>query len=116
MVKGFKDLLVWQKSMALCRMVYALQKMLPKEEIYGLGDQLRRAIISVPSNIAEGYGRDSDADFAHFLTIARGSLYEVETQLELAESLGYFTVPGDVRSCIEEVGRMLTGFVNKLRN
>ena len=114
MVKGFRDLLVWQKAMELSRKIYKLQKTLPKEETYGLGDQIRRAIVSVPSNIAEGYGRESKSDFAHFLVMARGSLYEVETQLELAEGLGYLTVPPEVRDSMSEIGRMLTGFVAKL--
>ena len=65
-VKTFRELVVWQEAMQLAEMVYALRKCLPKEEIYGLGDQIRRAIVSVPSNIAEGFGRDSTADFVHF--------------------------------------------------
>ena len=114
MVKGFRDLMVWQKAMELSRAVYKLQKGLPKEETYGLGDQIRRAVVSVPSNIAEGYGRESKDDFAHFLVMARGSLYEVETQLELAESMGYLSVQSDIRDGLAEVGRMLTGFISKL--
>ena len=81
MVKGFRDLMVWQKAMELSRAVYKLQKGLPKEETY---------------------------------VMARGSLYEVETQLELAESMGYLSVPSDIRDGLAEVGRMLTGFISKL--
>ena len=72
-VKCYEELIVWQKAMQLAKMVYLLQKGLPKEEMYGLGDQIRRAVVSVPSNIAEGYGRGGDAEFKRFLSISRGS-------------------------------------------
>lgn len=90
-VKSYEELVVWQKAMLLAKMAYGVQKQLPKEEMYGLGDQIRRAAVSVPSNIAEGLGRETDKDFRHFLSIARGSFYVMKTQLELAESLGFFT-------------------------
>ena len=80
-VKCYEDLVVWQKAMLLAKRVYCLQRSLPKEEVYALGDQIRRAAVSVPSNIAEGFGRESDKDFRHYLSIARGSLCEVKTQL-----------------------------------
>jgi four helix bundle protein len=76
-MRRYEDLLLWQKAMQLAKMVYLLQKGLPKEEIYGLGDQIRRAVVSVPSNIAEGYGRGGDVEFKRFLAISRGSLFEV---------------------------------------
>ena len=66
--------MAWQKAMYLAKMVYGIQKQLPKEEVYGLGDQIRRAVVSIPSNIAEGFGRKSQSEFKHFLAIARGSL------------------------------------------
>ena len=115
MVKSYRDLIVWQKAMEFARMVYRLQKALPKEEVYGLGDQIRRAVVSIPSNIAEGYGRESKSDFMHFLVIARGSLCEVETQLDLAQSLGYLSVPDEIWCLAGEIGRMLNGFISKLR-
>lgn len=89
----FKDLVVWQRAMQFAKLVYGLVKQLPVEERYALADQLRRAAASVPSNIAEGNGRAGNKDYAHFLAIARGSLYETITQLELAKELGY--VGGD---------------------
>ena len=75
-MRNYEDLVAWQKAMQLATMVYLLQKGLPKEEIYGIGDQIRRAVVSVPSNIAEGFGRGSDAEFNRFLSISRGSLFE----------------------------------------
>ena len=84
-MKGpFTDLIVWQKAMELVRAVYALSKAFPADERYALTDQIRRAAVSIPSNIAEGYGRSSNADYGHFLAIARGSLYEVMTQVQVA--------------------------------
>lgn len=82
-MEDYRDLIVWQKSMELVRAVYALTKQLPKEEIFALSNQLRRAVVSIPSNIAEGYGRNSKQDYLRFLNIARGSKYEVETQHQI---------------------------------
>ena len=113
-VKRYEDLVVWQKAMLLAKMVYGLQKQLPKEEIYGLGDQIRRAVVSIPSNIAEGFGRDTDKEFKHFLSIARGSLFETKTQLQLAESLGYLIPAPEVVALIDEVGRLINGFSRSL--
>jgi len=108
-VKRYEELVVWQKAMPLAKMVYGLQKQLPKEEMYGLGDQIRRAAVSVPSNIAEGFGRETDKDFRHFLSIARGSLYETKTQLELAESLGFIRVPSELSDLFNEVAKLING-------
>ena len=77
----FKNLIVWQKAMELVRMVYQLSKAFPQDERYALTDQLKRAAVSIPSNIAEGNGRTSNKDYAHFLAIARGSLFETLTQI-----------------------------------
>jgi four helix bundle protein len=88
--KSYRELIVWQKAMALARRAYALSQGLPRSEAYGLLTQIRRAAVSVPSNIAEGHGRLTDSQFRHFLGNARGSLYEMQTQLELAGDLGYF--------------------------
>lgn len=87
----YKKLIVWQKSRYLVKDVYDRTKLFPKEEQYGLTNQIRRAVISVPSNIAEGYHRQSDKEFIRFLSIAKGSAAEVETQVLLAEDLGYIS-------------------------
>jgi four helix bundle protein len=113
----FRDLLVWQRSMVLARNVYRLTESLPRSENFGLIDQMRRAAISVPSNIAEGHGRESDKNFAQFLRQARGSLNELETQLELCVQLG-FAKTGDCSATlreIDELERMLKAFTATLK-
>ena len=90
-MKGHRDLLVWQKAMQFVTDVYHDTAAFPKEEVYGLTNQLRRAAVSVPSNVAEGHGRRSKKEFHHFVSQARGSLLEVETQLEIARNLGYLS-------------------------
>ena len=110
----FKNLIVWQKSMELVKAVYAVSKAFPVDERYALTDQLRRAAVSIPSNIAEGNGRASNADYGHFLSIARGSLYETMTQLQVAVDLGYIPVISpELESLMSEVGRMLTSMLKK---
>ena len=99
--------------MDLVRMVYRKSKEFPVDERYALTDQLRRAVVSIPSNIAEGSGRASNKDYAHFLSIARGSLYEVVTQLEIAQSLGYIDEFDSCNELAQEVGRMLTSLMKK---
>lgn len=88
-IKSYRDLIVWQKSMALVTDIYTLTKLFPKEEVYGLTLQIRRCAISIPSNIAEGYGRNATGDYIRFLQIGIGSLYEFQTQLEIAYNLEY---------------------------
>jgi four helix bundle protein len=114
--KSYRDLIVWQKAMALARQTYALTESLPKREAYGLGDQMRRAAVSVASNIAEGHGRLSDLQFRHFLGNARGSLYEMQTQLELATDLGYFNKEKGAELMEQgwEVARILNGLLKAL--
>lgn len=112
MAKTFKDLIVWQKAMELAVGVYSIVRFLPKEETYALSDQIRRAVVSVPSNIAEGHARQTPKEFVQFLCIARGSRAELETQLLLAKTLGYFEcVPAQqlerVFQLSDEVSRML---------
>ena len=80
-IKSCKDLLIWKKGIQIVTLVYQLVKSFPKDELFGLTNQLKRASVSVPSNIAEGYGRNSNKSFSHFLAIARGSLFEIETQI-----------------------------------
>ena len=111
--KSYRDLIVWQKAMGLARQAYALSLSLPKNEAYGLLSQMRRAAVSVPSNIAEGHGRLTDLQFRHFLGNARGSLYELQTQMELASDLGYLE-PVGVHDAMEkgcEVGRLMNGLL-----
>ena len=116
MVRGYKELIVWQKAMELVEVVYRLMKLFPKDERFRLGDQLSRAVISVPSNIAEGNGRESKSEYARFLGIARGSLYETETQLEIAKRLGYVEDISEPQSLVEEIRRMLITIMSKLRS
>ncbi|RDI57558.1 four helix bundle protein [Flavobacterium glaciei] len=87
----FRDLLIWQKSMILVTDIYQLTNTFPKEEIYGLTSQIRRCAVSIPSNIAEGYGRDGNKDYLKFLNIATASLFEMQTQIEIAFNLKYLT-------------------------
>lgn len=88
-ISTHRDLIAWQKSMQLVEQVYKLSRPFPKEEIYGLTSQLRRAAVSVPANIAEGHGRATRKDYASFVAIAKGSLLETGTLLEIAQRLGY---------------------------
>jgi len=110
---GYRQLVVWQKAMQFVKLVYAQIKLLPAEERFALSDQLRRAAASIPSNIAEGNGRASNKDYAHFLAIARGSLYETMTQLESAESLGYIELSEQIESLAVEIRRMLGAMLQK---
>jgi len=88
-VRNFFDLTAWQKARSLAKSIYEVTRMMPREEAYGLTSQVRRAAVSIPSNIAEGYGRGTTKDYLHFLRTARGSAYEVQTQLILIEDLGF---------------------------
>ena len=115
MAKDYRELIVWQKAMELVEMVYRLVRVFPADERFRLCDQLSRAVVSIPSNIAEGNGRESKAEYARFLGIARGSLYEVETQLEIAKRLGYVDDLSDVSGLISEIARMLVSIIAKLR-
>jgi four helix bundle protein len=112
-----RDLIVWQKAMALARQACALTAGLPKDEAYGLLSQMRRAAVSIPSNIAEGHGRLTDLQFRHFLGNARGSLNELEKQSQLAADLGYLDKQS-VRSLMDqgtEVARLINGLIASLR-
>ena len=115
--KTYRELLVWQKAMDLTEHVYRTSESWPKTEIYGLTVQIRRAAVSVPSNIAEGQGRRTPRQFMHFLSIAYGSLMEVETALQLASRFGYSN-QGAVQEGLrrsEEVGRLLNGLKRSLK-
>jgi len=115
--KNYKDLIAWKKAMELVEMVYSATKEFPREEVYGLTSQLRRAAVSVPSNIAEGQGRKSNKEFIHFLSMAYGSLREMETQIIIAERLGYMSEEKE-QSALDlsgEVGRLINGLSNSLK-
>jgi four helix bundle protein len=108
-VRDYRDLIVWQKGMDLVAEVYRLTRGFPSEELYGLTNQVRRAAVSIPSNIAEGQARQSTAEFRHFLSIAQGSRAGVETQLLIAVRLNYSTESG-VRTAVSlltEIQKML---------
>lgn len=109
----YKRLIVWQKAMDFWKIVYAEVKKFPSEERYALSDQVRRAAVSVASNIAEGAGRASNKDYAHFIAIARGSLFETMTQLEGAEVLGYIVISDELKNLASEISRMLTSMLKK---
>jgi four helix bundle protein len=114
---NYKELKVWQKAMDLTVEVYKLVKLLPKEETYALSDQMRRAVVSIPSNIAEGQGRNSDKEFIQFLSIARGSLWELETQIEICLRIGYIdqSLTTNTNNLIAEISKMLNALSNSLK-
>ena len=114
-VKNYKELEVWQKAMELVVHVYRVSKNFPKEELFALTNQLRRAAVSIPSNIAEGFGRDSRKDFVNFLLVSRGSLFEVGTQLDIATRLGYVSIADDIEHLMDSIARMLGALIRKLR-
>ena len=115
MIKSYRDLQVWKKSMDYVVGIYQVLRSFPKEERYGLCDQLRRAAVSIPSNIAEGSGRDSAKDYAHFLNLAKGSLNETVTQLEISYRLGYLDSGTGLYEQSVEIGKMLNVMIKKLR-
>lgn len=115
-VTTYKDLILWQKAMELVKSTYLLIRKLPKEETYALSDQMRRAAISIPSNIAEGNGRKSKTEYIRFLDISRGSLFELETQLNIGVMLEFFN-DNDVKEIfglITEVNKMINSLITKL--
>jgi four helix bundle protein len=116
MGRHYKDLAAWQKAMELVELVYVATGAFPKHEIYGLANQMRRAAVSVPSNIAEGQARFSKPDFRHFLRTSRGSLAELETQVLIAQRLKYLDQASaeTILSSIDEVSRILSGLISSL--
>jgi four helix bundle protein len=117
MVSSFRELVVWQRSMQLATAIYRLTQSFPREELYGLSSQMRRSAVAVPSNIAEGHGRLSAGEYKQFLGIARGSNFELQTQLELAQSLSV----GDAKlirqagALSHEVGKMLYSILDNFK-
>ncbi len=116
MINSYKDLEVWQKSMALVTEVYRIVKLLPPEERYALSDQMRRAAVSIPSNIAEGHARSNRRDYINFLSMSRGSNAELQTQCLICVNLGYIK-NNNIQMALslsDEVGRMLTTLIARL--
>lgn len=117
-MQTYRDLIVWQKAMNLVLKLYTETKIWPKEEVYGLTSQIRRSAVSVPSNIAEGYGRNSTGDYIRFLQIASGSLYEFQTQLEISFQLGYLSEEKyiEINLLSIEIEKMLSSLLSKVKN
>jgi len=115
-LQSYHDLVAWQKAMDLAQRTYEVSAVYPKHELYGLASQTRAAAVSIPSNIAEGQGRRSTREFLHHLSIAHGSLCELETQILLARRLGYLKEDqsGGVMALAREVGRVINGLYNSL--
>jgi four helix bundle protein len=117
-VNSYRDLRVWQKAMDLVVASYEVAKQFPQSELYGLVSQIRRAAVSIPANIAEGHGREHLGDYLHHLSMANGSLMELETHFLLAGRLGYLNVEpmNQLLDHTAEVGRMLAGLIRSLKN
>lgn len=115
--EGYRGLVVWQKAKELVLQIYAETNKFPQSEAFGLTSQLRRAVLSVPANIAEGKERQYDKEFVQFLYLARSSLAEVEVFLEIAKDLGYLTLDGFNRleKQTSEVGKLINGLINSLK-
>jgi four helix bundle protein len=118
MVRSFRDLLAWQRAIQLSVAIYRLTKEFPREELYGLSSQIRRSAVSVPSNIAEGHGRMSTGEYRQFLGIARGSNFELQTQLEIARALEYGNpkLIDEAEGLSFEVGKMISGILNSIKD
>lgn len=117
MSQSYRDLVAWKKAMSLVLLVYDFTSNFPKSETFGLMAQMRRAAISIPSNIAEGQARHSKREFTHFLRNTRGSLAELETQAILAKDLGYLTEEqaNKILQSADELSRILSGLISSLR-
>jgi four helix bundle protein len=115
-VKSFKDLLIWQRSIDLVESIYRITEDFPAKESFGLVSQMRKAAVSIPSNIAEGYGRQSTGSYSQFLSIARGSLFELETQIEICLRLKYlYKIEIEkLLSEIIEISKMISSLISKL--
>lgn len=115
MQRNHKELRAWQSAMRLVQEVYALTSTFPKEELFGLSSQMRRAAVSVPSNIAEGSARNGTKELIHFLSIASGSLSELDTQLELTKMLGYSTDITKIQATLDEVTALTLALAKSLK-
>ena len=117
-IKSYKDLLIWQKGIQLVKEIYLICKDLPKNEVFGLQSQMKRAAISIPSNIAEGYGRNYTQNYIQFIKIARGSLLELETQVIISKELGLINENQSrkILNLIIEENKMLNAFIKSISN
>lgn len=117
-MRNFKKLMIWKKGIHIVKEIYKVSKSLPKEEKFGLISQIKRAAISIPSNIAEGSSRNSETEFKRFLEIAIGSLFEVETQLIIAQELGFLKTnqTKDVFCLVEEESKMISTLISRIKN
>jgi len=117
-MKTYRELLVWQKSIAFVTQIYKSVKGFPTEELYGLTSQIKRCAISIPSNIAEGYGRKSKKDYIRFLQIAMGSVFEIQTQLEISKNLDFLSESrfSELYESSREIERMLSSLISKLNS
>ncbi len=117
-IQTYRDLIVWQRSMDLVEEVYKIVSLLPKEERFALSDQMRRSVVSIPSNIAEGQARKGQKEFLNFLSIAQGSKAELQTQILICERLNYLTREQTKKALAltEEVGKLIYAIVRKMTN
>jgi four helix bundle protein len=117
-INSFRDLTVWQKSIHLATQVCRFTQKFPREETFGLASQMRRSAVSIPSNIAEGHGRLGPKEYRQFLSVARGSNFELQTQFEIARSLGYGDpkLLGELEALSHEIGKMIYAITQKLTN
>jgi len=117
-INSYRDLEVWQKAMELVTDIYKVTHTYPKEELYGLINQLRRASVSVPANIAEGWGRGTTKEYIQFLRIARGSLLELETLMTISHNLGYVNAqdPEPIFKKIQEINKMINALIKSLKH
>jgi len=117
-INSYRDLEVWKKAMELVTDIYKVTQTFAKEEIYGLTSQVRRAAVSVPANIAEGWGRGTTKEYMQFLRIARGSLLEVETQMTISRNLGYVNaqIQEPILQNIQEINKMMNALISSLKH
>ncbi len=117
-IKTHKDLLVWKKSLDLVEQIYKITKQFPKEELYGITNQMRRCAVSIPANIAEGSGRKNKAEFIQFLHIALGSASELETHLIISQRLGFLSINSydEIMNALNEIIKMTCGLINSLNS
>ena len=117
-MKSYRDLIVWQKSVSMVTLVYKLLKDFPSDEKFGLTSQIKRSSVSISSNIAEGYGRNYTKDYIRFLNIARGSLFEMQTQLQISINLNFLKSENlkEINDLSLEIEKMLNSLINKLAN
>jgi four helix bundle protein len=117
-MKTFRDILIWQKSMSLVTKIYTSTNNFSKEEIFGITSQIRRCSVSIPSNVAEGFGRESNKEYLRFLNISLGSLFELQTQLEIEKNIQYLDVEKfkEIYEDTREIERMIVSFINKIKN